>query len=193
MNFNDLENLVQKSRATRRFQNKFFIALEDLKQLVNLARVTSSAKNMQPLKYILVTKKEFVLKLAKTSKWATHLKNWEQTEEERPNAFIIILNDTSIDGFPMFDAGVAFETISLGAKAKGLAVCPLASIDKNICKKIFNIPSNLEVLIGVAIGFPAENIQIVEVKNNDTNYYRKEDSTHCVPKRSLKEIIIGEY
>ncbi len=193
MNFNDLEKLVQKSRSTRRFEDDYFISLEDLKQLIDLARVSSSAKNMQPLKYILVTKKELVLKLAQTSTWASHLKDWEQSDKERPSAFIIMLNDTSIDGFAMFDAGVSFEAISLGAKTKGLAVCPLASIDKNMCKQIFNIPSNLEILIGVAVGKSAENIKIVDIKNSDINYYRDEEDNHCVPKRKLKEIIISEY
>ncbi len=193
MNFNDLEKLVQKSRSTRRFKNDYFISLEDLRQLIDLARVSSSAKNMQPLKYILVTKKEIVLKLAQTSTWASHLKDWEQSDNERPSAFIIMLNDTSIDGFAMFDAGVSFEAISLGAKTKGLAVCPLASIDKNMCKQIFNIPSNLEILIGVAVGESAENIKIVDIKNSDINYYRDEKDNHCVPKRELKEIIISEY
>lgn len=192
MKFKELENLIQTSRATRRFQKDALVTLDDLKELINIARITSSAKNMQPIKYIIVTQKEQVQKLTSTAAWAAHLKEWDQSEDERPSAFIIMLNDTSIDGFPMFDAGVSFEAISLGAKAKGLSICPMASIDKDICKELFDIPKGLEIMIGIAVGIGAENIKLVDTKDGDTNYYREADQTHCVPKRSLEEVIIIE-
>ncbi len=192
MKFEKLKKLIQKNRCTRRFKYKN-IFIKDLEELVDLARVTSSAKNMQPLKYILITKKEFVEQLSQTALWATHLTNWTQNKEERPSAYIIMLNDKTIDGFAMFDAGVSFEAISLGAKTKGLSVCALASIDKELCKKLFTIPSNLEVLIGIAIGEAKESIKLVKVENNNTNYYRDDEDTHCVPKRDLQELIQGRY
>lgn len=192
MKFEKLKELVQKSRCTRRFKYKD-ISIKELEELVDLARVTSSAKNMQPLKYILVTQKELVAQLSQTALWATHLTNWTQSIEERPSAYIIMLNDKTIEGFAMFDAGVSFQTISLSARAKELSVCALASIDKKLCKEIFNLPEHLEVLIGIAIGKANETIKLVEVENNNTNYYSDEKDTHCVPKRTLEEIIIGKY
>ncbi len=192
MKFENLKELIQKSRCTRRFKHKE-ISIKELEELVDLARVTSSAKNMQPLKYILVTKKEFIKQLSQTALWATHLTNWTQSKDEKPNAYIIMLNDKTIDGFAMFDAGVSFEAISLGAKAKELSVCALASINKEVCKEIFNLPEHLEVLIGIAIGEAKEKIKIVKVENNNTNYYRDEEDTHCVPKRDLEDLIIGKY
>lgn len=193
MEFENFKNLVEKSRCTRRFEKNIEIAISDIEELINVSRVTSSAKNMQPLKYIIVTQKEAVIKLAKTTKWATHLSDWTQSEDERPSAFIILLNDKNIDGFAMFDAGVAFEAISLGASSKGLNVCALASIDKEVCKELFEIPQNCEVMIGIALGKKAETIKIVEVEDNDTNYYRDEKDAHCVPKRALEEVVLGKY
>ncbi len=193
MNYNELKTLIQDSRTTRRFKKDAIVNFEDLKEILDLARITSSAKNMQPIKYILVTNKDSVEKLTQTAKWAAHLKDWNQKEDEKPSAFILMLNDQMIDGFPMFDAGASFTAISLAAKAKGLATCPMASIDKELCKELFVIPDCYDVMIGIAIGVGAENIKLVDTKKLDTNYYRLEDKTHCVPKRTLEQIIVGEY
>lgn len=193
MKYNELKTLIQDARTTRRFQKDSDVSFEDLRDILDLARITSSAKNMQPIKYILVTKKEDVLKLAQTAAWAAHLKDWDQSEDERPSAFIIMLNDRMIDGFPMFDAGASFTAISLAAKSKGLSTCPMASIDKELCKELFVVPDSFDVMIGIAVGTGVENVQLTDAQNGDTNYYRKEDKTHCVPKRTLEQIIIGEY
>lgn len=193
MKYQSLKTLIEDARTTRRFKKNSKVSLDDLKEILDLARITSSAKNMQPIKYILVTKEEDVKKLAKTTSWATHLKDWSQSEDEQPNAFILMLNDRTVDGYPLFDAGASFTAISLAAKAKGLATAPLASIDKELCQKLFVVPDCFDIMIGIAVGVSDENIKLVDVKKGDTAYYREEDGTHCVPKRSLEQIIIGEY
>lgn len=193
MNYNELKNLIQEARATRRFEKDFEVSSKDLKEILDLARITSSAKNAQPIKYIIVTNKEDVLKIARTIVWAGNLTDWDQSEDERPSAFIIMLNDKIINGFPMFDAGASFTAISLAAKTKGLATCPMASINKEVCKELFDIPSNLDIMIGVAVGKGSEKFKIVNTKNGDTSYYRDKKQTHHVSKRTLEEIVIGEY
>lgn len=193
MNYEQLKDLVQKSRTTRRFKKGEKVTNEDIKEILDIARQTSSAKNMQPIKYIIVTKEDSVLQLAQTAKWATHLTDWTQGKDERPSAFILMLNDQMIDGFPMFDAGASFTAISLAAKSKGLATAPLASIDKELCKKLFVIPDCYDVMIGIALGVSNENIKLIDTLEFDTNYYREEDGTHCVPKRALEQILVGEY
>lgn len=192
MNFNEFKDLVQETRSTRRFKKNLSIFSKDLEEIIDTARVVSSAMNKQPLKYIIVTKKELVEKLSSSSKWASHLENWTQSKDEQPSAFIIVLNDTSIDGYSMLDCGIALNTIMLGLKIKDLASCPLASIDKELCKTIFTLPQNLEPILGIAVGLENETIKIVDVKE-DTNYYRDEENVHCVPKRALEEVLVGKY
>jgi len=193
MKFEQLKELVIKSRCTRRFQKDVLVSNETLEEVINIARVTSSAKNMQPIKYITVTKKQTVDALSANVTWAAHLKQWSQSQDERPSAYIILLNDKNIDGFAMFDAGVTFESIMLGLNAKGLNACALASIDKVQCKELFSIPENTEIMIGIAIGKASETTKLVDVVNNDTNYYRNDKDEHCVPKRALDEVLIGKF
>jgi len=193
MNFQTLHELVHATRCTRRFKPNIKILKRDLEEIIDLTRITSSAKNKQPLKYVIVTDKELVGLLAKTSKWATHLTAWEQKEAEQPSAFIIMINDTSIDGFAMIDAGISLQTIMLAAKTKRYATCALASIDKDICKSKFNLDDTLQPFLGIAVGIEDEVVSVVDVKDNDTNYYRNDKDEHCVPKRPLNEVLIGKY
>jgi nitroreductase len=192
MDFNNFKDLITNTRATRRFKSGVTISPKDLEEVIDVARVTSSAKNMQPLKYITVTDKNLVKKLSDTTQWAAHLKEWSQSEDEQPSAFIIVLNDTSIDGFAMLDCGISLNCIMTGLKIKGYASCPLASIDKKLCKDLFEIKTPLEPMLGIAVGIADETIKLVEPKE-DTNYYRDEDGNHYVPKRSLNEVLVGSY
>lgn len=191
MKYNELKQLVEESRSTRRFKQDSNITQEDLKELVDVARITSSAKNAQPLKYILVTNKQLVEALSQATEWAAHLENWTQSKDEMPSAFILMLNDTNIDGFAMFDAGVSYEAISLAASVKNLDVCALASIDREICRDLLEIDYKYEVLLAIAIGEANETVKIVDVKDGDTEYFRDEQDQHCVPKRALDEVILG--
>ena len=55
MNFREL---VLKNRSTRAFDPARRISREELEQLVDLARLTPSAVNLQPLKYLLSWQEE---------------------------------------------------------------------------------------------------------------------------------------
>jgi len=192
MNYENFKDLVNTARSTRRFLPNIEIKSEELEEVIDLVRLSSSAKNMQPLKYVTVSKKDLVEKIAKTATWAAHLSEWNQTEEEQPSAFIIIINDSNIEGFPMLDCGISLQTIILGLKIKGYASCPMASLDKDLCKELFNLEENLKPMLAIAIGKENEVTKIVEPKE-DTNYYRNEKDEHCVPKRKLEEVLLGAF
>jgi nitroreductase len=48
-----MRELVLKNRSYRRFYQEVSVEYETLRRLVNLARLSASAGNHQPLKYIL--------------------------------------------------------------------------------------------------------------------------------------------
>jgi len=48
-----IRDLILKNRSYRRFHQEVDIKLETLRELVDLARLSASARNAQPLKYIL--------------------------------------------------------------------------------------------------------------------------------------------
>ena len=192
MNFDDFTKLTENTRCTRRFRQDTTIEHEDLIELIDLARQISSGKNMQPLKYIAISDGKTKDEVYKPLVWAANLTKWQQSKYEKPTAYILIINDTSIKGFSAIDSGIAMQTIMLGASAKGYDGCMLASIDKVAYSKLFNLPPHLEPMFIIALGISSENIKIVDVENNDTNYYREDNGTHCVPKRTLDEVLLNE-
>ena len=188
-----LKDLIIKNRSYRRFQQDIAVELATLKDLVDLARMSASAANMQPLRYILSCEPEKNAVIFPFLGWAAYLKEWPgPSEGERPSAYIIMLEDTKI-GHPLScDHGIAGQSILLGATERGLGGCMIGSVDKKGLSKALEIPDHLEILLVLALGKPRET-SIIEAVGSDGNikYWRDGAGIHHVPKRSLDEIIIG--
>ncbi len=187
-----LKDLILKNRSYRRFYEEHKIAVEELKELVNLARLSASGRNLQPLKYFLSADEETNQKVFSTLAWAGYLKDWDGPEEgEKPSGYIVILGDTSLTKNYFCDHGIAAQSMLLGAVDKELGGCIFASIQREKLKQLLNIENHFEVLLVIALGKPKEKVVIEEVKNGDIKYYRDEKQVHHVPKRSLDELIIS--
>ena len=188
-----IRELVTRNRSYRRFHQEFPIELETLKQLVDLARLSASGGNHQPLKYILSCDPEKNASIFPKLAWAAYLKDWPgPSEGERPSAYIIILGDKNVRESFGCDHGIAAQSILLGATEAGLGVCIIASIRKEGLRQALNISDQYEILLTLALGKPKETVEIEAVgPDGDIKYWRDEEGTHHVPKRSLDEIIIG--
>lgn len=186
-----LKDIVKKSRSYRRFDEKFEITENVLKDLVELARFSPSANNQQALKFMLAFTPEKNSLIFPALRWAGKLKNWPGPGEgERPSAYIIILGDKSLTENFWCDHGIAAQSILLGATEKGLGGCMLGAINRSMLYENLNIPEKYEILLVIALGKPAEKVVIDDSKKGDTNYYRDEKDIHHVPKRPLKDLII---
>ncbi len=74
--------------------------------------------------------------------------------------------------------------------SNGLAGCMIASIKRQQLRELFNIPSQFEIILVLAIGKPKEETIIETVgPDNDIRYWRDASAAHHVPKRSLNDII----
>ena len=190
-----LEDLVRETRSYRRFHQTTEVNTETLRELVNLARLSASGSNLQPLKYILVSDPEMNARVFPHTRWAGYLKDWDGPEEgERPAAYIIILGDTDIRESAGCDHGIAAQSIMLGATERGLGGCILGSLDRVGLRELFEMPERFEILLVLALGEPNEEVVLEEVgAEGDIRYYRDEYDVHHVPKRSLEEIVIPDW
>ena len=156
-----------------------------------MARLTPSAANLQPLKYIISCKEETNVIIFPCLKWAGYLPEWNGPKEgERPSAYIIILNDTAISRSIDCDHGIAAQTILLGAVEAELGGCIIGSIDRDALRRNLKISSQLEILLILALGRPKEHVMLEPIENNDVKYWRDKNKVHHVPKRPLDEILI---
>jgi len=188
-----IRDLIVKNRSYRRFYEEVDIKLETLRELVDLARLSASAANMQPLKYILSCQPGKNSQIFSHLAWAAYLKDWPgPCEGERPAAYIIILGDTEISRSWDYDAGIAAQSILLGATEKGLGGCMIASVQKQGLRAALGIPPRYEILLVLAVGKPKETVVIETVgPDGDIRYWRDNQEVHHVPKRPLDDIIIG--
>ena len=171
------------------------MALKILEDLVNLARLSASSANLQPLKYILACQPEINTEIFSCLAWAGYLKDWPGPEAgERPAAYIVILGDTAISKDFGCDHGIAAQSILLGAREKGLAGCMLGSINRKALREILNIESHLQILLVLAIGKAKEKVVIETVgPDGSIRYWRDAEAVHHVPKRALKDIIVAAH
>jgi len=187
--------LVKSNRSCRRFDHSVKLDQKTLSELVDLARMSASGGNMQPLKYIICTDEEKNEEIFSCLKWAAYLTDWQGPEPlERPTGYITILGDKAIATNYWCDHGIAAQTMLLGARDKGLAGCIFAAINHPKLKNFLNINDNFDILLVIAIGKPVEESNIEKVKDDgDIKYFRDENLVHHVPKRGLNELIIASY
>jgi nitroreductase len=191
-----LENLIRKNRSCRRFYQKKVVNIQTLEGLVNLARLSASAGNLQPLAYILSCNAKKNEEIFSCLTWAAYLKDWPGPEEgERPAAYIVVMLDLTISKDPGCDHGIACQSIMLGAREKGLAGCMIGAIDREKLRQVLNVADQHKILLVLAIGKPKETVVIEPVLNPDKSikYWRDEKGMHHVPKRGLQDIIIQSY
>jgi len=194
-----IKNLIKKNRTFRRFKQNINISEIDLKELIDLARLSASPRNQQALKFFYSNTNELNNKIFETLSWAGALIDWVGPEEgEKPAAYIIILGDNSLipkgkKSYHEIACGIVAQSIMLGAAEKGFGGCMVAAIKRNILRKRINLPEPLEILLVLAIGVSNEKVIIEKMPENDNfNYWRDENQTHHVPKRDLENIIINK-
>ncbi len=187
-----LKDLVRKSRTVRRFDQETPIDMETLRDLVDLARLSPSGSNLQPLKYYLSCQPELNARIFPNLAWAGYLKDWGGPQEgERPAAYIIILGDSTVNKTFGCDHGIAAQTIMLGANEQGLAGCIIGSINRAELAAALHIPPQFEILLVLALGKPKEVVHVEPIgQDGSVKYWRDEQQVHHVPKRTLADIIV---
>ena len=190
-----LIDLVKKNRSYRGYNENRKITKEELLELVDCARLCPSSVNAQPLKYYLAWEKEETRRIQAHTNWARALPQLELPHKGMyPTAFIIILQDTVIDGNLsryQKDVGIVAQTMLLAAAEKGLGGCMIGNFGAGSLKTELNLPDDLAPLLVVAVGEPAEPVRLVEIgPGESTKYYRDEKDIHYVPKRRLEDVVV---
>ncbi len=186
-----IKDLVLKNRSYRRFYQNEKLSKKDLRELVDLARLSPSGANLQPLKFIISNEEETNKIIFKNLAWAGYLKDWDgPVEGERPSAYIIILGEKNPVKPYEYDVAIACQSMLLGAVEKGYGGCIFGSIKRIPLSKEINIPEDYKITLILALGKAKEEVCIDTVKNGDIKYWRDEKGVHHVPKRNLDDLII---
>jgi len=190
-----LIDLVSRCRSYRRFDERAPVGESVLNDLVGLARMTPSAANRQPLRYVLSCAPDWNAKIFETLAWAAYLKDWPgPAPGERPTAYIVVLVDSTISQAADVDVGIAAQTILLGAVERGLGGCMFGAVRRQQLSERLSLPAHLPVALVIALGTPVERIVLEDLPpDGSIKYYRDTEQVHHVPKRSLDELVHAVY
>jgi len=187
-----LKDLLAANRSYRRFDQTHAIDRQTLVELVELTRLCASSSNRQPLRYVLLSTPQQNARVFPHLAWAGYLAGWPgPAEGERPTAYIVILSDRKTAPHCDFDAGIAAQTMLLGAAERGLGGCMIGSVQRTALRRDLRIPEQFEIPLVIALGKPAEKVVLEDMKGPEAyEYYRDAGGIHHVPKRPLGELIV---
>lgn len=183
-----IAKLLLRNRSHRAYDNSFQVREDQLRRIIDVNRLTPSARNQQVLRFRMVLDNEAdkVLPHIKMGAALPELHLPEKGSE--PRAFIIICSTVEESRFVDIDLGIAAQSMLLQAVEIGLNGICIAAFDKQKIREELQLP--FEPLLILAIGRGKDNIQLSEIKADEShNYYRKE-GVHYVPKLTIEELII---
>lgn len=177
-------------RTYRRFAQRP-VPQEVVENILQAARLASSAANRQPLKFVVVQTPQAVAAVNALVRWAGYLPReiGTPTAEECPTLYVALLQDTALSPGSDTDAGLALANMTAAAWAAGVGSCIMQAIDKPQLCALFGLPEQLSLHSVTAFGYPAHRAQVVEMQNGDVKYYVDSARDYYVPKRSVGELV----
>ncbi len=181
---------IIRARRTIRFYEQRAIPVNDLRELVEAARLAPSGGNVQPLEYVVVHDEEVVSQTFPTLAWAGNVAPRRNPPEgKRPVAYVVVLINREVrSSGGEHDAAAAIENLLLAAWEKGIGGCWIGSVDRDEVRGIHGIPDHLATDSVVSLGYPAEQ-PVAEDTSESVEYYLDEADTLHIPKRRLADIL----
>ena len=142
--------LVRARRSIRRFKRGAPVKDEDLRLMLEAARLAPSAKNAQPWYFVVVREEERKRALARAA--------MNQSFVADAGVVIVCLSDPRVS--PRWhdkDAMIAMEHIALAATDLGYGSCWVGAFDEEAVREVVKAPRELKVVALMAIGVPDEH------------------------------------
>ncbi len=127
---------------------------EMVEQMLEAGRWAPSATNRQPWSFIVVRDAEIRKQVAQHA--AYYLIRWAHVEEAP--LLIVLCGDRSSHVYRRFlhqDVALAGGQMMLQAHAMGLGTCWIGGLDRKAIAGVLKVPSNIEIVGLLAVGFPA--------------------------------------
>lgn len=155
--------LAASRQSDRSYDVSRIVEPEKLDRILEAARLSPSACNAQPWKFVVVTDSQLAREVGK----ATAGLGMNKFAKDAPVHILVVeesMNITSFLGakikdkyFPLIDIGIAAAHITLAAESEGLGSCILGWFDEKEIKKLVGIPIGKRLLLDIVIGYPAKD------------------------------------
>lgn len=155
-----LLELINLRQSDRKYSDKP-VEKEKLDRIIEAGRMSPSACNAQPWKFIVITDPGV---LAATAKSASAKLLGMNSFLDQATAMIVVVrekpNFSSMVGaslkrkdYSLIDIGIATENICLQARAEGLGSCIVGWFDEKLLKKQLAIPKSKRVELIITLGY----------------------------------------
>ncbi len=160
----ETQQCIAQRRSVRRFTDQD-ISNEQLKELMEAARIAPSWANTQCWEFIIVRDQAIKEKLAAT------MPETNPARKATINAPVVLVacgklgksgfyKDNAAtskgDNWYLYDVGLATQNISLAAHDMGLGSVILGLFDANAAGKVLNLPDSVKVVTLIPLGVPAK-------------------------------------
>lgn len=148
--------LLRKRRSIRKYTPRK-VQKEKIIKIIQAGLLSPSSKNSKPWEFIIVEDKDKLEKLSFTKAGAAFLKN--------ADLGIVVLGNSELSDVWIEDASIASALMHITAESEGLGSCWIQvrnrKYNDNITsedyvRQILNIPSNINVLSMISIGYAAK-------------------------------------
>lgn len=182
-----LDRLLRKNRSHRGYASSYEVRADQLRKIIEVNTKIPSAMNQQVLRFRPVLKDE-------AAKVLPHIRLGGALPELKlpvagtePNAFIVVCSDRA-GRYVDIDLGISAQSMLLKAVEIGLGGICIAAFDKEAIQETLSL--TVEPQLVIAIGCPAEQIELVEISADDPHAYYRSNGVHYVPKVRLDDLIL---
>lgn len=184
-----LNTLLLRNRSYRGYDKSCIVTAAQLRRIAEVCTKVPSGRNQQVLRLKLLTAGHGAELMQGHYKLGAALPElhlpFPGTE---PEAFIILCSTVTPDKWVHMDVGIAAQSMLLKAVEMGLGGICIGAFDKEALTETFSLPC--EPVLVLAIGKPAEKIEIVPVHSGESLKYYRENGTHFVPKIVAGDLIL---
>ena len=184
-----IDELLLKNRSTRGYKKAYRVSRAELERITAVCSRIPSARNQQVLRFRLVTHDsgaDQVLPLVKMGAALPELHlPFPGTE---PEAFIVVCSTIEENPMVDIDLGIAAQSMLLKAVEMGLGGLIIRNFDREPIREALALP--YEPICVIAVGKPAEQIELVPVHEGDDLAYYRRDGVHYVPKLTAKDLTL---
>ena len=159
---NEMLELIISRQSDRKYSDTA-VEKEKLERIIEAGRMSPSASNAQPWKFVIVTEHELILKIAEAA--SEKIIGMNSFVGQAPVLIVMVREQpnfsSKVGGLLMnrdyshIDLGIAAANICNQAEAEGLGSCMIGWFNERQVKKILGVPRFKRIELLITIGYSA--------------------------------------
>ena len=184
-----LDTLLLHNRSYRGYDKSYVVHRRQLDAMIGVNPKVASSVNLQRLRF------RPVVKGPEADAINQHIRLGRGLPElhlpfpgTEPEAFIIVCSTVPENPGIDIDLGISLQSMLLKAVEMGLGGIIIRNFDREPIQNALALP--YEPICVLAVGKPAEKIELVPAHEGDSLNYYREDGVHYVPKLQVEDLTI---